>query len=159
MKLCRVKLYCCCFVCLLSRDRKRKKFVGPSIEEELKKKRIKTESGHWIKASYKSDAYQRWRDKYKIDTPLCGQEEEEGRTSFGKKGQGSRQQMFQRGGQRGKEKGRGGRKRRKEVADLKPKGVILQKRRRKELLEHRKKLRREGKTSSKKPTARKTRTK
>lgn len=37
------------------RDRKRKKFVGESEKEGRKK--VKTESGTWIAASYKSNAY------------------------------------------------------------------------------------------------------
>lgn len=39
-------------------DRKKKKFVGPKDEE----KRIKTESGVWIKSSYKSGRYKKWID-------------------------------------------------------------------------------------------------
>ncbi|XP_028406075.1 ATP-dependent RNA helicase DDX54-like [Dendronephthya gigantea] len=41
-------------------DRKRKKFVG---KEENTKKRIKTESGRWIPASYKTTLYKDWLDK------------------------------------------------------------------------------------------------
>ena len=37
------------------RDRKKKKFVREN--EDPKKKKIKTESGAWISASYKSNAY------------------------------------------------------------------------------------------------------
>ena len=40
---------------LFSRDRKRKKFVGASNDKGGK--RIKTESGAWIKATYKSNKY------------------------------------------------------------------------------------------------------
>lgn len=57
------------------RDRKRKKFVGDSSTE--KQKKIKTESGHYIRASYKSSAYRDWRDKHKIETPLTGLEMED----------------------------------------------------------------------------------
>jgi len=39
-----------------SRDRKKKRFVGQSGNQGNNKK-IKTESGQWINASYKSDAY------------------------------------------------------------------------------------------------------
>ena len=39
----------------ICRDRKRKRFVGG--ETEAKKKKIKTESGHWIDATYKSGVY------------------------------------------------------------------------------------------------------
>lgn len=38
------------------RDRKRKRFVGGETEAN-KKKKIKTESGHWIDATYKSGMY------------------------------------------------------------------------------------------------------
>ena len=40
-------------------------------------KRIKTESGRWISASYKSNSYKDWKERHKIDTPLVGMEEEE----------------------------------------------------------------------------------
>ena len=159
----------------LSRDRKRKKFVGPSSEEGQKAKRIKTESGHWIKASYKSDAYQRWREKYKIDTPLGGQEEAavsnvwpRGRGRKGQKfhrggetGQGKVGGRYELGGQRGGGRSqRGGRSqtgKKQEVADLKPKQVILQKRRRKELMECKKASQRKkrGEQSFMKPARRK----
>ena len=39
-----------------SRDRKRKRFVGTGGQDS-KKKKVKTESGTWIPASYKSNAY------------------------------------------------------------------------------------------------------
>lgn len=38
------------------RDRKKKKFVRED-NNEGKKKKVKTESGHWVKASYKSNLY------------------------------------------------------------------------------------------------------
>lgn len=41
-------------------DRKRKRFVGT---EESTKKKIKTESGRWIPASYKTNFYKDWLDK------------------------------------------------------------------------------------------------
>ena len=51
----------------LGRDRKRKKFVGESEKEAPRKKRIKTESGQWIQASFKSNAYREWKEKHKIE--------------------------------------------------------------------------------------------
>lgn len=42
---------------LMFRDRKKKRFVG-TTGNQGKNKKIKTESGQWINASYKSDAYQ-----------------------------------------------------------------------------------------------------
>ena len=40
----------------ICRDRKHKRFVGGETEAK-KKKKIKTESGHWIDATYKSGVY------------------------------------------------------------------------------------------------------
>ncbi|XP_074656567.1 ATP-dependent RNA helicase DDX54-like [Tubulanus polymorphus] len=45
-------------------DRKKKKFVG--VENQGNKKKIKTESGAWIPASYKSNSYKQWVAKTKI---------------------------------------------------------------------------------------------
>ena len=42
--------------CSVYRDRKRKRFVGGGTEAN-KRKKIKTESGHWIDATYKSGMY------------------------------------------------------------------------------------------------------
>lgn len=61
-------------------DRKRKKYVGEMGKEGAKK--IKTESGRKIAASYKSNIYQQWRDKHKIVGGLVGEEEEEGGRQF-----------------------------------------------------------------------------
>ena len=126
---------------LSTRDRKRKKFVGSNGQDEPRKKRIKTESGHWIQASYKSSAYKEWKEKHKVNAHFGGQEEEE------EEGGGASAQRFgpSRGPRRfrhkqnareqaGKEKKRG------MVADLKPKSVILKKRQKKELLERRKRM-------------------
>lgn len=46
-------------------DRKKKRFVGQSGQED--KKKIKTESGRYISSSYKRDLYQKWKKKQKID--------------------------------------------------------------------------------------------
>lgn len=43
------------------RDRKKMKFVG----ERNDKKKIKTESGQWISATFKSKAYKEWLEKTK----------------------------------------------------------------------------------------------
>ena len=59
------------------RDRKRKRFVGQTGREANVKK-IRTESGQWISASYKSKSYQRWREKHKIEALLPGEEEDAG---------------------------------------------------------------------------------
>nr|XP_004611249.1 unnamed protein product [Sorex araneus] len=46
-------------------DRKKKRFVGQTGQED--KKKIKTESGRYISSSYKRDLYQKWKQKQKID--------------------------------------------------------------------------------------------
>ncbi|KAL3283589.1 hypothetical protein HHI36_006727 [Cryptolaemus montrouzieri] len=45
-------------------DRKKKKMVGV---ESKKAGKIRTESGKWIPATYKSDRYTQWKEKSKID--------------------------------------------------------------------------------------------
>ncbi|XP_060080406.1 ATP-dependent RNA helicase DDX54-like [Ylistrum balloti] len=47
-------------------DRKKKKFVRDDSNDP-KKKKIRTESGAWIPASYKSNAYKEWQNKNKVD--------------------------------------------------------------------------------------------
>lgn len=48
-------------------DRKKKKFVNMT-GKETHKKRIKTESGVWIPATYKSDLYKKWKQRQKVDS-------------------------------------------------------------------------------------------
>ncbi|XP_029427665.1 ATP-dependent RNA helicase DDX54 [Rhinatrema bivittatum] len=62
---------------LLKWDRKKKKFVGRTGQED--KKKIKTESGRFISSSYKRNLYSDWKKKYKIDD--CDSEEEMGNVS------------------------------------------------------------------------------
>ena len=45
-------------------DRKRKRFVN--ADSEAKTKKVKSESGQWVKASYKSDSYKRWLERNKV---------------------------------------------------------------------------------------------
>lgn len=47
-------------------DRKKKRFVREGTDDP-KKKKIRTESGAWIPASYKSDVYKQWRKKAQMD--------------------------------------------------------------------------------------------
>ncbi|EDO45469.1 predicted protein, partial [Nematostella vectensis] len=61
-------------------DRKRKRFVG----EEGNKKKIRTESGARIPASYKRNIYKDWVKRNKLDTP--GADLDEGGGKRGKKG-------------------------------------------------------------------------
>lgn len=74
-------------------DRKKKRFVGQSGQED--KKKIKTESGQFISSSYKRDLYQKWKQKQKIDDR---DSEEEGPSN--QRGPGPR-----RGGKRGRSQG------------------------------------------------------
>ena len=60
-------------------DRKRKKYVGETGNKARKK--VKTESGTLIPASYKSNHYCQWRRKHKIEGVLAGEEEEKGSLS------------------------------------------------------------------------------
>ncbi|CAD6197123.1 unnamed protein product [Caenorhabditis auriculariae] len=46
-------------------DRKLKKYVGPSGDDSSKKK-IRTEDGTWLPASYKTGRYKEWKQKQKI---------------------------------------------------------------------------------------------
>merc|ERR1719445_2012647 len=50
---------------LMRWDAKKKKYVKADAGEDSKKK-IKTESGVWIPASYKSDRYAKWRERSKL---------------------------------------------------------------------------------------------
>src|SRR5882757_2368323 len=56
----------CSYYFLLHRDRKKKKFVHPGADAP-KLKKIKTESGNWINASYKSGIYEKWKQRSKVD--------------------------------------------------------------------------------------------
>ena len=66
----------------LCRDRKRKRFVGETGREANMKK-IRTESGRRIPASYQSQAYKRWRERHKIEAVLAGEEEGEAAVGSG----------------------------------------------------------------------------
>ncbi|XP_071619512.1 ATP-dependent RNA helicase DDX54 isoform X2 [Heliangelus exortis] len=50
---------------LLKWDRKKKRFVGQTGQED--KKKVRTESGRYISSSYKNNLYEKWKQKYKID--------------------------------------------------------------------------------------------
>lgn len=132
----------------ISRDRKRKKFVGDSGTE--KQKKIKTESGHYIKASYKSSAYRDWRDKHKIDAPLTGLENEDtmdfASSAAGGHGHGPsrfrskfRNNLSVSGGKKGGRKAKS-----TQVGDLKSKSEILKKRSIKQAQERRRKMKRKA---------------
>ncbi|OWF35956.1 ATP-dependent RNA helicase DDX54-like [Mizuhopecten yessoensis] len=58
-------------------DRKKKKFVKED-NNDPKKKKIRTESGAWIPASYKSNAYKEWQNKNKVDEAEADSDNNEG---------------------------------------------------------------------------------
>ncbi|KAL3192817.1 hypothetical protein MRX96_058677 [Rhipicephalus microplus] len=63
-------------------DRKRKRFVRD--DSDPKKKKIRTESGAWIPASYKSDVYKQWRKKAQMDArDEGGDDDDEGEAGSG----------------------------------------------------------------------------
>uniref|UniRef100_A0AAA9S5F1 ATP-dependent RNA helicase DDX54 n=1 Tax=Bos taurus TaxID=9913 RepID=A0AAA9S5F1_BOVIN len=103
-------------------DRKKKRFVGQSGQED--KKKIKTESGRYISSSYKRDLYQKWKQKQKIDDR---DSEEEG--TFDRRG------PERRGGKRGRGQGASqprtpGTPAGRVLSELKTKQQILKQRRR-----------------------------
>ena len=55
-------------------DAKKKKYVN--VNDNAKKK-IKTESGAWIPASYKSDRYNKWKERSKLAQKLEEEDQEE----------------------------------------------------------------------------------
>ncbi|XP_069615971.1 ATP-dependent RNA helicase DDX54 [Ranitomeya imitator] len=69
-------------------DRKKKKFVGAGGHED--KKKIKTESGRVISSSYKTNIYEDWKKKYKIDDQDSEEEEDRQTGKSHRKGRGGR---------------------------------------------------------------------
>ena len=61
-------------------DRKKKKFVGEAGESDPKKKKIRTESGALISASYSSGLYKKWKDGQKVSFG-AGDDDEDGDAS------------------------------------------------------------------------------
>ncbi|XP_027326115.3 ATP-dependent RNA helicase DDX54 [Anas platyrhynchos] len=77
---------------LLKWDRKKKRFVGLTGQED--KKKVRTESGRYISGSYKNNLYEKWKQKQKVDERDDDEEDERGREQFKgkhKRGQGRRQ--------------------------------------------------------------------
>ncbi|NXI70493.1 DDX54 helicase, partial [Anseranas semipalmata] len=77
---------------LLKWDRKKKRFVGQTGQED--KKKVRTESGRYISGSYKNNLYEKWKQKYKVDERDDDDEDERGREQFKgkhKRGHGPRQ--------------------------------------------------------------------
>ncbi|NXF28924.1 DDX54 helicase, partial [Nyctibius bracteatus] len=74
---------------LLKWDRKKKRFVGQTGQED--KKKVRTESGRYISSSYKNNLYEKWKQKYKVDERDEDEEGDRGREQFRgkhKRGQG-----------------------------------------------------------------------
>ncbi|XP_067406369.1 ATP-dependent RNA helicase DDX54 isoform X2 [Emydura macquarii macquarii] len=106
---------------LLKWDRKRKRFVGKTGQED--KKKICTESGRYISNSYKSNLYEKWKKKYKIEER--DSEEEGGSEPRGGKQRGGR------GGRRlAPSPGKHGPQQGKVHSELKSKQQILKQRKR-----------------------------
>ncbi|KAJ3031440.1 UNVERIFIED_CONTAM: ATP-dependent RNA helicase ddx54 [Siphonaria sp. JEL0065] len=55
-------------------DKKKKQFVRPTVGSD-NKKRFKTESGASVLASYKSDRFENWQKKTRIEFPRVGEQE------------------------------------------------------------------------------------
>lgn len=73
---------------ILKWDRKKKKFVGSGGHDD--KKKIKTESGRVISGSYKTNIYEDWKKKYKIDDQDSEEEDERQTGKPDRKGRGGR---------------------------------------------------------------------
>ncbi|XP_002739459.1 ATP-dependent RNA helicase DDX54-like [Saccoglossus kowalevskii] len=117
-------------------DRKKKKFIRDAGDEQSKKKKIKTESGTYIHASYKSNIYKDWLEKSKMDEMDEEEEEEKEKKTRKHKGgkwkgpQGKNKGSFHQKGKSRKpnqSKGPGG-KRKKVRSEMKSKDQILKNR-------------------------------
>nr|XP_060641416.1 ATP-dependent RNA helicase DDX54 [Anolis sagrei ordinatus] len=74
---------------LLKWDRKKKRFVGQTGQED--KKKIRTESGAYISSSYNRNLYEKWKKRNKIDEQDSDVEaESEHRAGKKRKGRGAR---------------------------------------------------------------------
>ncbi|XP_061865939.1 ATP-dependent RNA helicase DDX54 [Colius striatus] len=65
---------------LLKWDRKKKRFVGQTGQED--KKKVRTESGRYISSSYKNNLYEKWKQKHKVDERDEDEEDGRGREQF-----------------------------------------------------------------------------
>merc|ERR1712172_352137 len=80
-------------------DAKKKKYVRSDANGDENKKRIKTESGVWIPASYKSDRYAKWRERSKLtqmqeaeEAAANSDQDENGQSNNKKGGKGKKRQ-------------------------------------------------------------------
>ncbi|XP_042743000.1 ATP-dependent RNA helicase DDX54 [Lagopus leucura] len=65
---------------LLKWDRKKKRFVGQTGQEE--KKKVQTESGRYISSSYKNNLYEKWKQKNKVDERDEDEDNQGGREQY-----------------------------------------------------------------------------
>ena len=67
-------------------DAKKKKYVkAEQGQGDDSKKKIKTESGVWIPASYKSDRYAKWRERSKLEQQMEAEQDNEEDNNSNKK--------------------------------------------------------------------------
>ncbi|XP_067861828.1 ATP-dependent RNA helicase DDX54 [Heptranchias perlo] len=72
---------------MLKWDRKKKRFVRDTGKEN---KKIMTESGRYISASYKKNIYEEWKKKYKVDERMSDDENEQRNHRHKRGGRGGR---------------------------------------------------------------------
>lgn len=60
-------------------------FCCLKIQEDTKKRKILTESGVWIPATYKTDRYERWKGKSKVDHIEADSDDSEDDNKSGRK--------------------------------------------------------------------------
>jgi len=53
------------------------KYVSAESLEKNRVKKIKSESGHWIPITYKSDRYEKWQEKSKLKNSVLTEEHDE----------------------------------------------------------------------------------
>ncbi|XP_034190924.1 ATP-dependent RNA helicase DDX54 isoform X1 [Osmia lignaria lignaria] len=107
-------------------DRKKKKMV--TINNDTKAKKIRTESGVWIPASYKSNRYSAWKEKSKADAASDNDSEEE--TPQMRKLKTTFNTHWARHNQKTKEKLKGNRELKRPEQILKARKLLEQKRKR-----------------------------
>lgn len=85
-------------------DRKKKKYVSSSELEERKPKKIKTESGALISASYSSGLYEKWRNQSKVDQRISDDEDDDDDNDNNNKAGAKKNKKGSMGGRRNKSK-------------------------------------------------------
>eukprot|EP00118_Oscarella_pearsei_P019961 m.214914 g.214914 ORF g.214914 m.214914 type:complete len:461 (+) comp39821_c1_seq15:1000-2382(+) len=93
-------------------DRKKKRFA--SDNESSKPKKVKTESGAYISASYKTNRYKEWTGRNKVESHQVGEKEKAGRAPSFFRGRGGKKVWHTKGMEHSAGKG-GGNKQRKRL--------------------------------------------